>query len=102
MSLDRTAVYLINLDKDEARYKNVIPQLKKLGLPITRVPGVHGRDLTSNERASLTTSLCNAFCTPSMIGCAASHLKAWKLFLQSDQAAVLICEDDIALVDDCR
>ena len=95
--------YLINLDRDSARLTEVQSELKKLSFPFQRIAGVLGTDLDPADRKRMTSAFCDLFCTPSMIGCAASHLKTWRLFLvNQDIDFALICEDDIRFTDDCQ
>ncbi|KAJ3278267.1 hypothetical protein HK104_002510 [Borealophlyctis nickersoniae] len=95
-------VYVINLDKDAERLRRVLPELKKLRLPVKRVPGVNGKSLDARELGKMSTWFCRNFCTPGMVGCAASHLKTWKAFLASDWDLAVVCEDDVRLAGDCR
>ena len=99
----RIQAYVINLDKDSERLNSVKPELAKFNLPFQKIIGVPGSALHRDEKQRLASTLCNAFCTPSMIGCAASHLKTWKTFLHESSGDVaLICEDDIRVMQDAR
>ena len=89
--------FYINMDKDTKRRRRVMGELMKLNMPVHRVPAVNGRELSGAERRSLTTWACHRFCTPSMVGCAASHLKAWRTFMDSGFTHAVICEDDIVI-----
>jgi GR25 family glycosyltransferase involved in LPS biosynthesis len=94
--------FYINMDKDTKRRQRVQSELMKLDMPVQRVPAVNGKSLTDSERRSLTTWTCHLLCTPSMVGCAASHLKAWRAFVDSDFTHAVICEDDIVVQAGCK
>ena len=94
--------YVINLDKDSDRLANIRTELSKLQITFKRIPAVYGRTLTSAEKKGMTTGFCHNFCTPAMIGCAASHLKSWETFLESDEDSALICEDDVTFTENCQ
>ena len=94
--------YVINLDKEYEKYGSTVQQVKKLGFPIERIRGVDGKSLSPQQKQGITTPFCNDYCTLSVIGCAASHLKALNTFLASRNSLAVICEDDVMLVDDCK
>ena len=87
--------YVINLDKDAARWKRQSVELKKVGLQPIRIPGILGKDVPIGLIDKHFTKTCNAFCPMSVIGCATSHLKAMNHFYSNDPAPFcLIMEDD--------
>lgn len=95
-------VYIINLKHQPSRWNNTITECKKHGisnLSIHRIDGVYGKKLTPIEIQESTSWLCGKTCTTSSIGCAMSHIKAWKQFLASNHNMVLIFEDDVNIKD---
>jgi len=102
-------IYVISLSRDyDARY---VPLQKKLeGLEpcpsmtprIHRIDAVHGRTLHPSIIRDYCGSAWNRFfMTPSMLGCAASHLKAWRMIADQDESPwVLVLEDDVVFEPD--
>ena len=90
---------VINLQKDSDRIRRLAPELRKWSFPFYRVDAVYGKGLTPGERGKLATPACQTFCTPQMIGCAASHLKACVTFLETNEDVAMICEDDVVFTD---
>lgn len=96
------AVYVINLDRDAKRMAEMAQQCEALGIPFKRVPAVDGRKVAPHVLRQMATPFCQSFCTPSMIGCALSHMRVWKAVLRAGYARVLVLEDDAVLVPDFR
>ncbi len=69
-------------------------QLRREGVPFTRVEGLVGKDHRADARVS---PLCKVTCTDGVIGCALSHMEAWRAVLRSGAAAALVMEDDAVL-----
>jgi len=102
-------IYVISLSRDyESRY---VPLQKKLeGLEhcpsvhprIHRVDAVYGRDLPPSIRRDYCQNPWHRFfITPSMLGCAASHLRAWRMIVDQDESPwVLVLEDDVVFDPD--
>jgi GR25 family glycosyltransferase involved in LPS biosynthesis len=95
MKLDH--VYYINLDRRPDRLSEVKDELDRVGLKniSIRFPAIDGNKLTDKELSDWTTSICNTFCTRSLIGCAMSHKLLWQKFYESSDNTVLIIEDDV-------
>ena len=92
--------YVINLDKDTDRLERFKHQKAKLSVQFERIPAVYGKELSKKEIEKHTTRFCANFCTPAMIGCAASHLKSWETFLKTSHKRAIICEDDVVFADE--
>ena len=75
-------------------------QLEGLKMPYVRFPAVDGRSLPRETIAALASPLCQLTCTPSMIGCALSHMSLWQVIQQQKHKLTLILEDDAQLVPD--
>lgn len=88
-------IYVINLDKSTDRLTNVSNELKKLDFNFKRFSAIDGKKISNKELDIFVSSLCKTYCTPSMIGCAMSHLKLWQLIYDLEYEKVLIFEDDI-------
>lgn len=95
--------YLINLDRAQARLKQMDAQLQRLGISYTRVSAVLGDDLKEpiagfDERGfSIRTGKHK---NKREIGCYFSHLKVIEAFLKTDSSHALILEDDAELPND--
>lgn len=96
------AVYIINLDRDPKRMAEMADQCVAHGIPFKRVPAIDGRTVSPRVLSQMATPFCQKFCTPSMIGCALSHMRVWKAVLQAGYARVLVLEDDAQLVPDFK
>jgi glycosyl transferase, family 25 len=77
-------------------------QLTELKLAHTLIPAVYGASLSQVEKAKLYDDRrANFFCcrslTPAEIGCALSHLEAYRRVLEDDLPMALILEDDVRL-----
>src|SRR5476649_2763235 len=92
-------IFVINLDRDTARWESARGQLAALGLPCERVAAVEGARLAPDELARLYSPELNARrffrpLTPAEIGCYASHLQCAQLILARALPAAVILEDD--------
>lgn len=96
------AVYVINMDRDVKRMAEMADQCAALGIPFMRVPAIEGRKVSPSVLRHMATPFCQEFCTPSMIGCALSHMRVWKAVLRAGYERVLVLEDDAVLVPDFR
>lgn len=101
---DDLGVWLINLDRDQARGTAMKTQLEGLGLTYTRFPGVDGkaREAELDVRADAEAYRRNmgSPILPGKMGCYASHVSVWEAFLASDKDVALILEDDVVFHDD--
>jgi glycosyl transferase family 25 len=93
-------IYVINLDKSPERLTNTRERFVKVGMEITRLPGVLGSALTDDEIAEIYSARGNQhqFYRPlskGEIGCYASHRKAWQQIANADSAFGIVVEDDI-------
>tara|TARA_E500000331_G_scaffold338077_1_gene366912 strand:+ start:446 stop:1189 length:744 start_codon:yes stop_codon:yes gene_type:complete len=94
-------VYIINLQKDKNRKKNILNELKKQNLKNYKfISAVNGNKLKKKEINSLISKEKN-FINPintnmskSEIGCSLSHIKIYKEIVKSDIDYALILEDD--------
>jgi glycosyl transferase family 25 len=95
-------VYVINLDRSAARMRQTRDHLEDLGVPFERVAAVDGAAMTREEVKRDATPFCRAMCTPSMMGCALSHIRTWKTVVRRGQECAVVMEDDAVLVPDFR
>lgn len=96
-----TNAYIINLDRSKDRYSYVAPQVERLGYRVERVSGVDGSKLSENELKEKTDfesykMFLGHYPKRGTIGCSLSHLKAWKIFLDSNAEFAIIFEDDVS------
>ena len=89
--------YIINLDSQPGRWMAQSKALAAVGMtdPV-RVPGTLASELSDEFLADNFTAKCAYTCPKSIIGCASSHKKAAKLFLDTsdDTPFALVMEDD--------
>ena len=88
-------------DKDNIERRNlVLSECKKIGIAnphftdaimATRMP----------DEAVYAQAIPNAFLSKGEIGCALSHKKVYEEFLKTDQASILVFEDDIIFSKEC-
>lgn len=93
-------VFVINLKNNTERWKTINDKFKNTGLKLIRWDAVYGKDMTEQEIYDNTTTLCNLFCSPGMIGCSMSHITLWKHIVANNLDNVLILEDDAYPADD--
>ena len=91
---DSPHAFVINLASAKDRWAAVASQLRRQGVPFTRIEGVVGKHHRANAHVS---PWCKVMCTDGVIGCALSHIKAWKAALRSGAPATLVMEDDVVL-----
>ncbi|MDR1609344.1 MAG: glycosyltransferase family 25 protein [Holosporales bacterium] len=95
--------YLINLDQSKDRLAEITPKLQNLGISYTRIPGVYGRGLSSEEKDQLVNrhrylSLMHGNIGDGTVGCYLSHIKVWETFLESKSSYAIVFEDDADFV----
>lgn len=90
-------IVIINLKHNKKRLENITNNLKNLGINNYHLFGaIYGKNLSKQEIKNNTTFIGRNFlCNYGMIGCAMSHLKIWKEFLNSKDKLILISEDDV-------
>lgn len=86
--------FVINLASATDRWAAVRSQLRRERVPFTRVEGVVGKHHRSDARVS---PWCSVACTDGVVGCALSHIEAWKAVLRSGAPVSLVMEDDVVL-----
>ena len=91
---------VLNLDKDHAKLEQVSTALTARGITFSRLPAVHGKSLSRPERRRLSSVWGVDLLPASVIGCFATHRKAWQRVVDDDMASCLILEDDADLVPD--
>ena len=103
-------IYIVSLKRCPERRLHVQRQLDALGLNYCFVDAVDKRDLKSPEyradiahRLGLDKDTIHRECTASFyahVACALSHVKAYNLMAEQNDAAACILEDDIVLLPD--
>lgn len=94
--------YVITLDTQDGRTRmqRMKSHLDALGIPFTTHYGIHGKHLSPDEVASVATKACGLMCTPSTIGCGASHAFVWKRVIETGVPYAIVLEDDAEFVGD--
>ncbi len=93
-------IYYINLKKSKERKKKLLTQLNKTTIPHKRIDAIYGKDMSSDEIEKLCYKPSGMLCSRSMIGCYASHVKAWKEFKRDNEDYGIIMEDDCIISQD--
>jgi GR25 family glycosyltransferase involved in LPS biosynthesis len=100
-------LYVINLDRDTERWKNVqkqLPMFTSTAFVPQRISAVVGKTLDLNKiNMSIRTKACmdeprcghESMNTMSEIGCYLSHYNVWKEFVNTKEEYCIVCEDDI-------
>jgi glycosyl transferase family 25 len=93
--------YVINLDRSPDRRAHIAAELATTGIDYEWIRGVDGRelDLTDSEIIE-PAALTGTWFRPGVLGCALSHLNAYRKILAADLDAALMLEDDIRLPAD--
>jgi GR25 family glycosyltransferase involved in LPS biosynthesis len=96
-------VLAINLNKDVARMERVQRQAAEFGIPISRVPAIYGKELDMKYVASFLGKLTAFFQNkPNVVGCALSHMRAWRRIIEEGWECALIVEDDFTFTEGIR
>ena len=97
--------YIINLDRALERWEHMSKTFTEAEIPIVRVPAIDGNQLTfpcvdfdEKKFRRFHGRGVNIF----EVACYLSHLKAMKLFLESDDEFAMVCEDDLFLKPGCK
>ena len=101
---DRINFYVINLDRSVDRMERFEKDFASFPIPFIRVPAIEGIKLTipvQDYDAFMFFAHVGRNASPGEIGCYLSHIKALKMFLESDKEFALICEDDASPTPDC-
>lgn len=102
LSSDQLRIIVISLTTASARRRLMSAQLEWPGMPLFEIlPAVDGRSLTPEQLGALYDEAAamrhQRPLTPPEIGCAASHLQAYRRILENDLPAALVLEDDALL-----
>ena len=102
---EKFKIYVVNLKKDKDRRKNIIIEIEKQNIKNYEIiDAINGNELSNKELDSASyknKNLINPWNTkmsPSQVGCALSHIKIYKKFIQTDYNLALILEDDAVFV----
>lgn len=93
-------IYYINLKNSKERKKKLLSQINKTTIPYKRIDAVYGKDMSSNNIEKLCYKPSGMLCSKSIIGCYASHIKAWKEFRKDNEDYGIIMEDDCIISKD--
>jgi len=104
---------VISMKKSIDRRKYIIKQCNQIGIEYEILEGVDGRTLPENICTEFIQARKNAYApkglppskwevTPGVVGCAISHINAYKKIVESDTEAALILEDDAILTDNIK
>ena len=103
-SLDKTDIYVINLERAEERRNNVLKQFMEHGIQGKIFKATDGKQINiSDEKYKPYLKHMRWWYTqdPKRIGhfaCFLSHMRVYQEFLQSDKPYALIFEDDMELL----
>jgi GR25 family glycosyltransferase involved in LPS biosynthesis len=87
--------YVINLENDKEKYRDILKNLSKCNIKPIRFNAIDGRKKLLPEHNALVSKSCLEYCPFSAIGCGLSHLLVANQFHKSDpNNFCLILEDD--------
>ncbi|MEY0674362.1 glycosyltransferase family 25 protein [Providencia rettgeri] len=89
--------FVINLVERPDRKKFMQDQLNNSNLNYQFIEAVDGRTLSNDEINSITLNFHDSYLTRGEVGCALSHLKAYKKIVDENIDMALILEDDAVL-----
>ena len=105
--IEKIKVYVVNLKEDRERKKNIVNEIEKQNIKNYEIlNAINGNLLTNEELEQLTyknnnnKNPWNTKMSASQIGCALSHIKIYKKFIQTDFDLALILEDDAIFLND--
>ena len=105
--IEEFKVYVVNLKSDEERKKNIIYEIKKQNIKNYEIiDAVAGNKLNKNELNTLTfknknnINPWNSKMSPSQIGCALSHIKIYKKFINTESKYAFVLEDAAIFLKD--
>jgi GR25 family glycosyltransferase involved in LPS biosynthesis len=88
-------VYLINMDQDTKKLKEVTKECNKFNIKFERFSGVNPLKLSEEELEKYVTKNCQNMCSNGLIGCGISHMKIYEKALENNYKNILILEDDV-------
>ena len=102
MSLNHVPIFVINMEDNLPRLRDVTNQLKTFNLEFERIDAVAGRSLTQQQLndcydSELNKQFHHRDLTKGEIGCYLSHRKIWQKMNDENTDRALILEDDIAI-----
>lgn len=89
---DTMKIYVLTLENETERQKNVIKEFQKIDVPFNFFKGMDARKLSSDKLKKLCV---NEAMLAGEIGCAESHLQIMRDFLKTEENSVFIFEDDV-------
>jgi len=93
-------VFFINMDAAADRRNWFEAQAKRLGLDVSRIAAIAGRELPAETLDRLKASIRSGTpLGPSEIGCFLSHREAWKQVVASGAPWAFVAEDDLHMAD---
>lgn len=98
-------VLLINLDRAEKRYEQMVAQFKEKEIEFEKISAVDGKNYqyTNKEFNKRLFMMCEGKKeNPAEIGCYLSHYFAIERFLKTDKKFCIIFEDDAIINDDFK
>ena len=104
--IEEFKVYIVNLKTDKNRRKNIIKELVKQNIKNYEIiDAIDGNKLNKNKLNLVTfkdknhINPWNSKLSPSQIGCALSHIKIYKKFIETKFNFALILEDDAVFLN---
>lgn len=91
-------IYVVSLKEDVARRNKLANQFLRWFSSMVICDAVNGKTLPAEQYFDLVKHSYVKYCrimTPSEVGCALSHKKAWENFLDSQAKYAIILEDDV-------
>jgi len=101
MTTIKIGTFVISLKRRKDRLEQFTKNnMKKLGnLRVNLFEAIDGKELISSQKIYKLFETGDFHYNRGIIGCAMSHIKLWKLFLESDLDMMLVFEDDSVLCE---
>lgn len=89
-------VYIINLPEHKDRLELMTKQMESLDIPFEIIVGFDGEKIKDEEMFIFRRDISCAV-TKGEVGCALSHLKAYRKLIDSNNEVALVIEDDVII-----
>ncbi|MBQ0956000.1 glycosyltransferase family 25 protein [Serratia symbiotica] len=97
----KTKVYIINLPEHKDRLELMTKQMENLDIPFEIIVGFDGEKIKDEEMFIFRRDISCAV-TKGEVGCALSHLKAYRKLIDSNNEVALVIEDDVIIPSNLR
>ncbi len=90
-------IFIINLEHQTEKRQFIQEQLDRLGLEAEFIAAINGKSMSDDQLKEVVHDYENCSLTAGEIGCALSHISAYKKIIDQNISQALILEDDAIL-----